>query len=233
MGNETNAPDPQSETQNGTDPTPETGTQGTGETPGTTSQHTSIDDALREIDELKSALKKARSDSTKHWSKAKELDELKAKLENEKLSENEKKDKQLADLQKTHDEAIRQHQEYKVNTEVRLQAAQMGFADIADAVRLLDWTEITYGDDGAPNNVKELLSKLLKAKPYLAGKPAPTAPTAGGATAPAQSQRNSTQVTQEYINRLTPQEYDALSPERKQEIRQWQAAHMFRFGQRR
>lgn len=203
-------------------------TPGTGETPGTTTEPSPAE-IRKENERLAAALKRANAEAKEHRIKAEELDKIKAAQ----MTEQERKDKQFADLQKAHDDAIRQHQEYKINSEVKLQAAQMGFADIADAIRLMDWSEITYGEDGTPNNVKDLLSKLLKAKPYLAGKPVQAAPTAGGPTAPARSQSSSQQITQEYINRLTAAEYATLTSERRQEIAQWQADHMYRFGQRR
>lgn len=189
----------------------------------------------RSAEEYERMIAELRKESASHRTKLKKFEDEESKRAEAQMTEQQKKDKQLADLQKAHDEAVRSHQEYKINSEVKLQAAQMGFADVADAVRLLDWAEITYDDEGTPNNVKELLAKLLKTKPYLAvNQSQPQRPqTAGGATSPARSQSSNQPVTQEYINRLTPQEYEALSPERKQEIRQWQATHMFRFGQRR
>lgn len=163
-----------------------------------------------------------RKENAGHRTKLKKFEDDEAKRTEAQLSEQEKKDKRYADLQKAHDDALRSHQEYRINSEVRIQAAQMGFADIADATRLLDWSEITYDEDGTPNNVKDLLTKLLKAKPYLAGKPALPAPTAGGATSPARSTTSGPQtLTKEYvasIQRGGPQAWAALSQDEQQRI---------------
>src|SRR5258708_12272884 len=86
-----------------TSDTSATDTSATGETPETTKAPASIDDALKEINDLKSALKKARTDSTKHWSRAKELEEFKSKLDAEKLTETERWQKQATDLQSRYD----------------------------------------------------------------------------------------------------------------------------------
>lgn len=182
------------------------------------------------------AAKKLRSENASLRKRTQENDALLAELkafkeqaEAAQLSESEKRDraaqqreKQFADLQKAHDDALRAHQEYKINAEVRLQAAQMGFADLSDAVRLLDWSEIEYDDDGTPKNVRDLLGKLLKAKPYLAGKSAASAVTGGGATAPARSTTSGPQtLTKEYVAQIQrggQQAWAALSPEEQQRI---------------
>lgn len=214
----------QSETPSETAPTPETGAQGTGETPATTTQPASIEDALKEIDDLKSALRKARSDSTKNWSKAKELDDLKAKLESEKLSESEKKDKQLAELQRSLAEKDARLQEVIIRSTVQGQASKLGFTDPSDASRFLDPSELEFDDNGIPTNVEPLLKAVLKNKPYLAGSTqAPQRPqTAGGATAPAKSTTSGTQtITKEYVQQVQrggPQAWAALPEDEQQRI---------------
>lgn len=172
-----------------------------------------------------------RKENAGHRTKLKTFEDAEAKRAEAQMTEQQKKDKQLADLQKAHDEAIRQHQEYKVSTEVRLQAAQMGFADLNDASRLLDWSEITYDGDGTPNNVKPLLEKMLKAKPYLAGKPATPAPTAGGPTSPARSQADNGEITQAYVADVMSGKisWQQLSPERKSAVLDWQRKNLYRF----
>src|SRR5258707_13614302 len=99
---------------------------GTGETPETTKATASIDDALKEINDLKSALKKARTDSTKHWSRAKELEEFKSKLDAEKLTETERWQKQATDLQSKYDSDTSALTERIVRYEVERQAAKLG-----------------------------------------------------------------------------------------------------------
>src|SRR5579885_2563924 len=72
-----------------------------GETHTTTP--TTIEDALKELEAARAALKRANGEAATHRHKAKELDDLKAKLEQDKLTETEKLQKQLAELQKQHE----------------------------------------------------------------------------------------------------------------------------------
>jgi hypothetical protein len=204
-----------------------TTTPDTGVTPETEQQSTtgteqqqpesqpSAEDLTKELEKARAALKKANKEAASYRNAEKELKALKDQIEAEKLSEKERLEKRLADLQKAHDDAIRQAQEYKINTEVKLQAAQSGFSDPNDAIKFLDWSEIEYDDNGAPSNVAELVADLLKAKPYLAKPQSRTAP-AVSATNPSRSARVSDD-TSEYINRikagtLKADEYNALPP---------------------
>lgn len=217
------------ETSTDTDPQTETVTTSEpDETPGTTktakakasAQATASrdDDAVqKELESLKKALKKANDESKEHRLKAKELDELKAKIQAEQLSEKEKLEKKLADLQRSHDDAARAHQERIINYEVQLKAAQLGIADPSDAVKLLDWSEIEYDDNGSPTNVQELLKSLLKAKPYLAAQ-TKTTPTSGGATNPPRSASTAPQaLSWDIIGKMNAEQYEA----RRAEIQAW------------
>ena len=198
-----------------TSDTSETDTSETGETPGTTKTPASVDDALKEIDNLKSALKKARSDSTKHWSKAKELDDLKAKLEADKLTETERWQKQATDLQSKYDSDTSALTERIVRYEVERQAAKIGIIDPDAAAQLIDWDALEYDEDGTPKNADALLKDLLKSKPYLAGK---TQASAGGATNPSRAQSNASgELSWDVITKMTAEQYNA----RRAEIQQW------------
>jgi hypothetical protein len=146
---------------------PATGSSGTDAISETTAVNLSAEDALKEINSLKAALKKTNAESAGHRHKAKELDELKARLEAEKLTETEKLQNKNSELQASFDALSRRYQERTVNYEVRLQAAKMGIVDPDAAVKLLEWSEIEREEDGAPKNIEKLLEKLLKEKPYL------------------------------------------------------------------
>lgn len=87
--------------------------------------------------------------------------------ENAKLSETER-------LQKERDEATAKAEQTEakarqrvIRSEVRVVASELGFADPSDAHRFLDDDAIELDDDGEPKNVKALLEKLAKDKPYL------------------------------------------------------------------
>jgi hypothetical protein len=164
--------------------------------------------------------------------KASQADLLKFKetVEAEKLTADEKQERarqtleqQLADLQKKYDDTARQSQERIVNYEVRLQAARMGIVDPDVAAKLLDWSEIEYGDNGSPTNVEDLLKGLLDAKPYLKAPQGRATPTSGGATNPSRSTTSSQNTAAEYVKRiaqgkLSDSEYQALPAEMKKDI---------------
>ncbi len=237
---ETQNTTPTDETPTDVTPAGETPTQtaGTGETPGTTptttppEEHPAPDEHAIEMEKLKTALKKANAEAAAHRVKANELDKLKADIEAEKLTEKERLEKKIADLQKASDDATRAAQEYRVNAELRVQALQLGFADASDAARLLDYSELEYGDDGTPTNVGDLLKALLKAKPYLAAvapKTTPPAPNPGGATNPSRSQSSQpAALSWETIGKLTEAEYAV----RGSEIAAWIAQNPARRGMR-
>jgi hypothetical protein len=198
-----------------TSDTSETDTSETGETPETTKTPASVDDALKEINDLKSALKKARSDSTKHWSRAKELEEFKSKFDADKLTETERWQKQATDLQSKYDSDTSALTERIVGYEVKLQASKLGIIDPDAASQLLNWDALEYDDDGMPTNVEDLLKDLLKRKSYLGPK---GASSAGGATNPSRAASNASgELSWDVITKMTQEQYNA----RRAEIQQW------------
>src|ERR1700730_8286393 len=97
-----NGETPNTDTSQGETPT----TTATGETPGATATLQSIEDAQKEIERLTAALKRANAEAKEHRVKASELDKLKAEAEAATLTETQKLQKQLAELQKAHESAI-------------------------------------------------------------------------------------------------------------------------------
>lgn len=57
-----------------------------------------------------------------------------------------------------------------IDAEIKVLAAAAGFADITDAVALVDRTEISVDEEGKVTGVKEAVEALAKAKPHLLGK---------------------------------------------------------------
>lgn len=57
----------------------------------------------------------------------------------------------------------------RVRFTVLTKAMQMSFAEPEDAMKLLDFSDLTFGDDGSPNadSINKKLEELVKAKPYL------------------------------------------------------------------
>jgi hypothetical protein len=65
------------------------------------------------------------------------------------------------------------------------------------------------------------LKKLVKARPYLAGRSSQP-PTSGGATNPPRSQTSGTQeITDAFIATLTPTKYQELSPDMRVRLSQY------------
>lgn len=223
---DTSTATPGSETLNGTAPTGETPNTGTGETLGTTTEPSPAD-IRKENERLAAALKRANAEAKEHRIKAEELDKLKAAQ----MTEQEKKDKLLADLQSSLSAREKQLQDERNYNALERAGRRVGIHDetaLADAIRLVDLSALEHDDQGKPKNADELMKELVKTRQWLIDKKAP-ALTGGGATSPARSQSSAPPVLSwEAIGKMKPEEYTARSAE----IQQWIAANPIRFGQR-
>lgn len=108
-----------------------------------------------------------------------ELEEIRGKLkthEDEKLSETEKLQARVRELEAASETAQTQLREQLLRGEVLEQAHQLGFADAEDALAFitLHRDEVRTGTGGNPLNVKEILAKALEAKPHLKATPSHT-----------------------------------------------------------
>lgn len=223
MDEDTNTIPPDA-TLNGVDPKPATGTTVTDATSEATTG-TPPTDLQEQIKRLETALKKANADAKSHRLKADELDRLKAEQETATLNETQKLQKQLAKMQADHDTLSKSSQERIINYEVRLQAAQAGIVDPDAAAKLLDWSQIEYDDHGQPTNVEKLLKDLLKAKPYLVGKPVATG---GGATNPPRSATDGTgEITEQYAMDVLSGKIKGLSAQQTAKVGEWLASQQF------
>lgn len=116
------------------------------------------------------------------WERGKysDYDDLKAAakklkdLETSQLSETEKRDKRIQELeaakQKWEAEAETRERgvaERVIRSEVRMVAGVMGFASPDDAYHLAELTEVQLDGDGNVQGVEAALKKLAKDKPYL------------------------------------------------------------------
>jgi hypothetical protein len=159
------------------------GTDGGRSSPSsTTTDDNSHDDALTDDPAaLRAALKAARKEAAQSRNAAKELADLKLQLENAKLSETEKLQKQLAEAQQARDTITHQAQERVMRAEVRAIARELGMKPEL-ALRLIDLAAVTFDDAGDPTNIAELLQQArtdfgLDTPPSTA--PAPASPPAG------------------------------------------------------
>lgn len=197
--------------------------QGTGETPATDNTTESSSDELKRLND---ALKRANAEAKEYRIKAKELDQLKADAEASKLTETEKLQKKLADLQAQHDKAVQDRQESINSSAIQLQALQMGI-DPKLANKLIDRSELEHDDNGQPTNVDDVLKQLIKEfdlKPK-------SVQTAGGATNPSRSASTAPQeLSWEVITELqkNPAEYNRRNADGS--ISKWLYAHPHRYG---
>jgi len=99
------------------------------------------------------------------------------------MSELQKAQERAAQLEKQLADAAEKQKALMTQSDITAKAAKLGIIDPDAAYKLLNRSELEYGDDGAPTNTETLLVALLKEKPYLAG---------GGASAmnPAKSSGN-------------------------------------------
>lgn len=115
-------------------------------------------------DQLRDALEKARKDAAKNRVDAKRLAELEAAEQQRAdaaLSEKERYDKKIAELQAQVAEQTRQTQERVIRSDIRSAADKLGVKPEL-AYRLLDYAAITFNDDGDPTNISDLLKATLQ-----------------------------------------------------------------------
>jgi len=179
--------------------------------------------SLEEARKLRSEAKNLRDRLKASEAKAKEFDDLKARIEQENLTENQKLQKQVAELQAKYDaEAEAAFQQVAIN-EVYKSAMRLNFVDPDAAVRLIDWEDIDVDDNGHFTNIDTVLTNLLKAKPYLqANTQNRTQASSGGATNPSRSHTSA--VTAQSVLAMMKagqpfgNEYNQLSTEQKAEL---------------
>lgn len=218
----------------GTNPEPQAGTTTPGE-PQAGDPQSQQPKPAKSAGDYERMINELRKENAGHRTRLKTFEDEEKKRQEAQLSEQQKLEKRFADLQKSHEDYRTSVQDRIVTTELRAQAADLGFADLSDAVRLLDRSELEFDDDGIPTNAHQLLEKLAKAKPYLlksqAGASRP-ANTSGGATNPSRSTTaQPTEITQDYVNRVMANkaEWDGLSQDQRTNVLNWLAKNPFRF----
>jgi hypothetical protein len=94
-------------------------------------------------------------------------------LQDAQLSESEKKDKRLVELEGKQAEWESERQGLVLRSAVTTEAGKLGFIDPTDAIGLIDRSAVEFAKDGTPQNVDILLTALAKAKPHLIGRGRP------------------------------------------------------------
>ncbi len=114
-------------------------------------------------------VKRLRSEAADYRKKLRELEQVVKQHETEKLSETEKLQQRLAELEREQATYQTERQERTVRYEVLLAANKLGVIDPDAAYKLLDTAAIEFDEDGRPKNIEQALRALITARPYLAG----------------------------------------------------------------
>jgi len=96
---------------------------------------------------------------------AKVQEELK-KIENEKLSDSEKKEKKIAELEKSLVDIQTEYKDKEIDNLILTVASGKNFADM-EVVKLLAKKELDSEDDVDKKIVEKIIDKIAKDKPYL------------------------------------------------------------------
>lgn len=131
-------------------PTPQTPTPQAGST-------------AKSADEYEKMIADLRKENAGHRTKLTAFEKAQQEAEAAKLDD-------LTRTQKAYEKAqtqLKALQDRAVAYEVQLQATQLGIHDPDAAAKLIDSAALEVDDNGIPTNAKELLEKLIKAKPYL------------------------------------------------------------------
>lgn len=131
-------------------------------------------------------VKQLRREAAEYRKKLRDLEQTVKQHEEAKLSESERLQKRLAELEREQANYQRERQERTLKYETMLAASRLGIVDPDAAYRLLDVASIEFAEDGTPKNLEAVLKELVKAKPYLVVQPnsgSPTNPARTGAGA--------------------------------------------------
>lgn len=127
---------------------------------------------------LTSANADLRKENASFRTRLKALEKVEEDRQTASLSDIEKRDRRIAELERENADHLARATESTVRMVVLDTAARLGFRSPELAYRALDHAALEFKDDGTPRNVEKLLNELLDREPYL-GKPA-GAPDFGG-----------------------------------------------------
>lgn len=114
-----------------------------------------------------SELKQARKDAAAYRTRLREIEAKLAAHEQAAMTETEKRDARLAELEKLATERDQQLRDVTLKSAVSRQARALSIIDDDAAYALLDRAAIQYDADGNPQNLPTLMAALVKAKPWL------------------------------------------------------------------
>lgn len=112
-------------------------------------------------------VRKLRAEAAEYRKRLREL-EGKVKADEEaKMTEQEKLQKRLAELERKETEYQQTLQARTLEYEVKLHAAQLGIVDAEAAYKLVDLAEIEFDENGKPINIDNVLRDLISKKSWL------------------------------------------------------------------
>lgn len=138
--------------------------------------------APKSSDDYERMIAELRKENASHRTKLNAIEKAQQEAEEAKLSELEKERKARTAAETALNDRTRAYQERLIRAEIKADAATLGIIDPDAVVKLLDWSEFEYDDEGVPTNTDKLIADLLKAKPYLAPQLAQGQPSASGLT---------------------------------------------------
>ncbi len=127
-------------------------------------------------------VRKLRAEAADYRKRLRELEGKVKANEEAKLTEQERLQKRLAELERKEMEYQMTLQARTLEYEVKLHAARLGVVDPEAAYRLLDLKQIEFDDDGKPLNIEKVLKELVAKKSYLvssSSSPSPANPAQG------------------------------------------------------
>lgn len=138
-----------------------------GNQPGTGNDQGGTPD-IQDPQAVLAALNKANAEAAKFRRDLAQAQQRIKAFEDEKLSDSQKLEQQVRELQTKLDQAESRARTQALQGEVSAVASKLGFLNPGVAHRLIDQEAIEYDDAGKPKNVEALLRDLVKAEPYLA-----------------------------------------------------------------
>jgi hypothetical protein len=118
-------------------------------------------------------IRKLRENERATKAQLKELEDLRKRvkdIDDKDKSESERLQARNAELEREKADLERERQETRNVRAIERAATKAGAADPEDVYRLLDSSEFKHDEDGILMNAEELVTALLKKKPYLVGK---------------------------------------------------------------
>jgi len=128
-------------------------------------------------------VRKLRAEAADYRKRLRELEGKVRADEEAKLTEQERLQKRLAELERKEADYQMALQARTLEYEVKLHASRLGVVDPEAAYRLLDLKQIEFDEDGKPTNVEKAIKELVAKKPYLVSSagavPSPAYPAQG------------------------------------------------------